>query len=154
MTEPLNDPRDISRAHARALKQMVEDAVDYEVFVGRPNRLDSELTYPHLIVWPSPANRQQVNLTASSASPESLIQITAIGRDPDEAMTALDRAAAALQGRKPPLNIAGWRPGRVKEQPVNQPASKNEELSTPDGQPTYRAWSLFRIRSEPAPLDQ
>jgi hypothetical protein len=35
--------------------------------------------------------------------------------------------------------------------PIEQPVTKNEDLWTADGSPTYRGVSMFRLSSEPAP---
>jgi hypothetical protein len=142
---------DISRLFGRAVQALVEAALpDRDVFYGKVTRPDAELTFPYIVVWVIPSMRVRANLTGSIAAPDSRVQLTGVGRDPDEVCWVLDHAAAALHGSKPDLG-EGWRPGRIWEMPIEQPVSKNEDLFTPEGSPTYRGVSMFRLSSEPVP---
>ena len=142
---------EISRLFGRAVQNMVQQALpDLDVFYGRVTTDDADLTYPYVVVWVIPSQRLRVNLTGSIASPDSRVQLTGVGRSPDEVTWVLDHASAALHGKRPNLGDR-WRPGRIWEMPIQQAVTKNEDQWTPDGSPTYRAVSMFRLSSEPAP---
>jgi hypothetical protein len=140
---------EISRPFGRAVQGMVEAALPegVDVYYGRVTKEPPALTFPYLVVWVIPAMRVRANLTGTIASPDSRVQLTGVGRDPDEVAWVLDQAAAALHGKRPVLD--GWRPGLIWEMPIEQPVTKNEDLWTADGSPTYRGVSMFRLSSEP-----
>lgn len=141
---------EITRPFARAVQALIEAAVPgRDVYYGRPTKPDADLTYPYVIVWVIPANRVRANLTGTIAAPDSRVQLTAVGRDQDEVAWTLDACADALQGQRPALD--GWRSGLIWEMPVQQAITKNEDLLTPQGTPTYRGVSMWRLSSEPVP---
>lgn len=141
---------DVSRLFGRAVEAMVKAVlVGKDVHYGRVTKSDPNLTYPYLVIWVIPATRRRVNLTGSAASPDARVQLTAVGRSPDEVTWTLDRAGDALQGKK--AAVDGHRSGRIWEMPVEQAVTKNEDLFTTDGSPTYRGVSMFRLALEKAP---
>jgi hypothetical protein len=143
---------EISRRFGRAVEALVLAALPgRDVFYGKVDKPDAELTFPYVVVWAIPSARVRRNLSGTIASPDSRVQLTGVGRDPDEVCSALDHAAAALHGKKPNLG-EGWNAGRIWEMPVEQAVTKNEDLWTPQGSPTYRGVSMFRLSSEPAPV--
>lgn len=142
---------DISRPFGRAVQALLHAALPEgtDVYFGRVTKEPPDLTFPYVVVWSMPATRIRANLTGTIASPDSRLQITGVGRDVDEVATVLDRSAAALHGRRPALD--GWRPGLIWQIPAEQAITKNEDLWTREGTPTYRGVALFRLSSEPAP---
>jgi len=141
----------VSRAFALEVKAILEAALACDVYYPRVDRPDSELTYPYVVQWLIPSTKQVVNLTGSLVSVDLRGQLTGVGRDQDEVLSALDRAGFALVGRR--INgLPGWKSGIVREMPVHQPVSKNEEVWTPQHTPTFRSWAMFRMTAERAPL--
>jgi hypothetical protein len=143
---------DITRPFGRAVQATLQSALPAgtDVFYGKVTKPDHELTFPYVVVWLIPATLRRANLTGTMASPDSRLQLTGVGRDLDEVATVLDRCAAALHGHRPILD--GWRCGLIWQIPADQAITKNEDLWTPEGTPTYRGVALFRLSSEPAPV--
>lgn len=143
---------EISRQFGRAVEAMVQAALPagLDVFYARVTKPDSELIFPYVVVWSIPSMRRRANLTGTIASPDSRVQLTGVGRSPDEVTWILDRAGDALQGQRAALG-GDWRSGLIWEMPVEQAITKNEDLWTADGSPTYRGVSMYRLSSEPRP---
>lgn len=110
---------------------------------------DDEPAYPYLVLWGGPPNRTPVNLAGNLVSANNLVQVVAVGRDSWEVITLLDRAGAAVIGRK--LSIEGWGTNFVRELPQNQPVEENAEKIF-NGRPTYRGWTMYQMGAEPAPV--
>lgn len=145
---------DTSRSHARAifnrLQPLTELPTRYQVFFAKVDLPDSELKYPHLIVWATPGTSEMINFTGNLSSRATVTQITAVGRDEDEVLAALDRADDLLQGVRPA--ITGRLPGLITNIPSEQAITDNQTLRTfPDGAPTYRGIALYALQSTPAP---
>lgn len=144
---------EISRLFGRAVEAMVQAALPgRDVYYGRVTKDDADLTFPYVVVWVIPSMRRRVNLTGTIASPDSRVQLTGVGRSPDEVTWVLDHAGAALHGKRPDLGDH-WRAGLMWEMPIEQAVTKNEDLWTPAGSPTYRGVSMFRLGSEPKPVE-
>lgn len=111
---------------------------------------DDDPDYPYLVLWGGPPNRTPVNLAGNLVSANNLVQVVAIGRDVYEVITLLERAGAAVIGRK--LSIEGWGTNFVREIPQNQPVEKNAETLTEDGRPTFRGWTMYQMSADPAPI--
>lgn len=143
---------EISRLFGRAVETMIRDALPagLDVYYGRVTAEPPDLVLPYVVVWVIPAMRRRANLTGTIASPDSRVQITGVGTSPDEVSWILDRAGDALHGKRPDLG-GDWRAGLIWEMPIEQAVTKNEDLWTADGSPTYRAVSMFRLSSEPVP---
>jgi len=129
---------------------MIHEALPDHVKVYYARVTDDPPVMPYVVIWPIPGMRRRVNLTGTIASPDTRVQLTGVGRTPDEVTWVLDRAGDALHGKRPDLG-EGWKPGLIWEMPVDHPVTKNEDLWTVDGSPTYRGVSRFRLTSEPAP---
>lgn len=143
---------DVSRLFGRAVEAMIQAALPgKDVYYGLVTKEPPDLTFPYVVVWVIPSTRRRANLTGTIASPDSRVQLTGVGRDPDEVTWVLDRAAEALHGKRPGLG-EDWRAGLIWEMPIQQPVTKNEDLWTADGSPTYRGVAMFRLSSEPAPV--
>jgi len=140
-------PADPSRAHAAAVLTLVE-ASEYPVYLGKVTVPDADLTYPPLIVWPPPGRRNLIAIAGTAATLTGVIQETAVGRDADEVLAALDRTAAQLVGVTP--TITGRRCARITEVGPGAPVVQNDGLRTPDGQPTYRGVALYQLMSTAA----
>jgi hypothetical protein len=146
---------DTSRAHTRAIYDLLgpltELPTEYQRFFAKVNVPDSKLKYPHLIVWATPGVSTMLNFTGTLSARYTVTQITAVGRDEDEVLAALDRADGLLQGVRP--NIPGRFPGLIGNIPSGQAITPNETLRTyPDGAPTYRGIALYELQSTPAPV--
>lgn len=143
---------DISRLFGRAAEAMVQATLPgKDVYYGRVTKEPPALSFPYVVVWVIPSMRRRANLTGTIASPDSRVQLTGVGRDPDEVTWVLDRAGGALHGKRPDLG-EDWRPGLIWEMPIEQAITKNEDLWTVDGSPTFRGVTMFRLTSEPAPV--
>lgn len=143
----------LSRAHAHAIYDLLApvSAPPYnrQRYFAKVNVSDSELTYPHLIVWPQPATRSQVNLTGTLYDATTTTAITVVGRDDDEVLAVGDLVGELLQGKKP--SIEGRIPGQIRNVPSSQPVRETDQSRTPDGQPYYMAVSYYSLNSTAAP---
>lgn len=141
---------DVSRAFGRWIETTLKSGfgTDADVFYGRVTRPDSApLAIPYVVVWLIPATRRASRQSGQGHSPDLRAQLTGVGRDEDEVATVLDRAGWMILGQRP--TIPGWNPGQVQEMPVYQPVTKNEDVWTVQGTPTYRSWAMFRCTVEP-----
>lgn len=141
---------DISRLFGRAVETMLTAALPAHVTVYYAQVTDDPPVMPYVVVWVIPAMRRRANLTGTIASPDPRVQLTGVGRSPDEVTWVLDHAGDALHGQRPNLG-EGWRSGLIWEMPIARAVTKNEDLWW-DGQPTYRGVSMFRLSAEPAPV--
>lgn len=143
---------EISRLFGRAVEAMVKAALPagLDVYYGRVTKEPPDLILPYVVVWVIPAMRRRANLTGTITSPDSRVQLTGVGTSPDEVSWILDRAGDALHGKRPNLGD-DWHCGLIWEMPIEQAVTKNEDLWTANGSPTYRAVSMFRLTSEPVP---
>lgn len=140
---------DPSRAHALAIEALIDVAVEYTLYRGKVTDPDSGLTYPYLISWPGRAPRTLDRLAGTGHSLTSTTQITAVGRDVDEVLAALDRVSAAVTGVTP--QIPGRNCGRISDiSPPDQVPEKSDVSQTPEGAPVYRAFGLFQLMSTSA----
>lgn len=149
----ISDP---SRAHAHALYDLLTAALSgpptgYQLYFGGVTATDADLTFPYLIVWPPPGARTQINLAGTMSALVTTIQVTAVGRDVDEVLAALDRAATALQGVRPAL--PGRRCGQIHQPPdyIPPPVTQSDTTRTSDGRPVYRGVAQYRLTSTPDP---
>lgn len=140
---------DVSRAFGRWIETVLKAGfgADADVFYGKVTRPDdAPLAIPYVVIWLIPATRHATRHNGQGHSPDCRAQITGVGRDEDEAATVLDRAGWMILGQHP--TIPGWEPNQVREMPVYQPVTKNEDLWTAQGTPTYRSWAMFRCTLE------
>lgn len=145
------EAQDVSRAFARAVNTLLRDKLATDVYYPRVDRPDDQITYPYVVQWLIPGTKQLVNLSGSLIAVDLRLQLTGVGRDQDEVLSVLDRAGFALAGRRI-HGMPGWKSGLVREMPVYQPVTKNEEVPTPAHTPTFRSWAMFRLSAERAPL--
>lgn len=139
---------DLSRMHHRAIFDLLDD-VGQDQFFGKVDVPDTELAYPYLIVWPAPGHRQILNLAGNLSDVTTLSQVTAVGRDVDEVLATLDRAAALLHGHRP--TIVGRLVGLIRQQESGEYVRPDDTVHTPDGQPTYMGVAFFTLNSTAAP---
>lgn len=139
---------DPSRAHALAIKALIDAAVEYTGYLGKVTDADADLTYPYWILWPPPASRALDRLAGNGHTLTTVTQVTVVGRDVDEVLAALDRIAAAVVGVQPV--IAGRNCGRIEDLSPGQPPQESDVTRTPDGQPVYRAIGLYQLMSTAA----
>ncbi|MEV1013776.1 hypothetical protein AB0I89_23785 [Micromonospora sp. NPDC049801] len=142
---------DVGWAHAEGLAALLEP-LPYQVHIGQVDEVDGPIEYPHLILWPPPATRPTVTLNGYGGEVTTTTQLTAVGRDPREAITALDRASAMLHRRRPV--IEGRRCSLITQQPEAagppQP-QRDEQARTPDGHAPYFTFALFTLHSSRSP---
>lgn len=136
---------DPSRAHYTALCDLIDAALDYAHYRGKVTDPDDALTYPYLVSWPPPAQRTLTALAGKSSNLMTSIQVTAVGRDVDEVVAALDRVAAAVVGAQPV--ISGRSCGRIEDESPGQPPEQSDVTRTPDGQPVYRGYGIYKLSS-------
>ncbi|MEV0214293.1 hypothetical protein [Micromonospora sp. NPDC050695] len=142
---------DVGWAHAQGLAALLEP-LPYVTYMGEVIDADDTLEYPHLILWPPPATRTTVTLNGYGGEVTTTTQITAVGRDPREAITALDRASALLHRRRPTIpgrrcSVISYEPGAAGPP---QP-QRDEQARTPDGRPPYFTFALFTLHSSRSP---
>lgn len=145
---------DVSRQHAAAIKNLIEAAVAgeaqdgrYRVYVGEVTTAEDAIAYPYLVVWPPPAMRPTNMLNGWDGAATSTIQVTAVGSTVDEALAALDRAAAALHRRRPV--ITGRVCGLITQVPGATPPApqRDDRVNTPAGRPPFLTFALFSLYS-------
>lgn len=148
----MTTPTDVSRAHNRAIYDMLAPLTSpptgYQRYFAKVDVPDSDLTYPYLIVWAAPGHRQILTLSGTVSDLTTITQVTVVGRDDDEVLGALDRAADLLHGHRPA--IGGRLPGCIRQQPVDRPVRPTDTSRTPDGQPYYMSFALFELNSTAA----
>lgn len=140
---------DVGWAHADAIRGMLDDALPYPVYVGEVT--DDNPDYPHLILWPPPANRQTVTLNGYAGEATTVTQVTAAGEDVRSVITALDRVGAALHRQRP--TIPGRHCGLVTqvEGAAGPPQpQRDEQVSTPE-RPVFFSFLQFSLHSTRAP---
>lgn len=140
---------DVGYAHAEALRLLL-DVLPYAVYLGKVTETDSELRYPYLVVWPPPPLRTGQNLTGTLLSATTRTQVSAIGQDVRETLTALDRVDARLQANRPV--VLGRSCGLFSQVAVSGSPAPNPSVRTPDGQPTHLAWAIYALTSIPASI--
>lgn len=106
--------------------------------------------YPHLVLWPPPVTRQTVTLAGYGGEGSTTTQLTAVGLTPREAITALDRASAALHRRRP--TIPGRRCSLITqvEGAAGPPQpQRDDQTRTADGRPIFFTFAQFTLHSSP-----
>lgn len=142
---------DVGWMHAAGITAMLEAAVPYTVYTGEVTTRDEELEFPHLIAWPPPANRPTIAMAGYGGEARTVTQITAVGRDVREVITALDRATAALHRRRPSIAGRACSLIRVLEDVATPPQpSRDDTVSTPD-RPVFFSFVQAELFSAPAP---
>lgn len=142
---------DVGWAHAQGLADLLEP-LPYQLYIGEVTDTDDALKYPHLILWPPPASRPTITLNGYAGEATTTTQITAVGRDPREAITALDRASDLLHRRRP--TIPGRRCSVITyvEGAAGPPQpQRDEQARTPDGRPPYFTHAQFTLHSSRSP---
>ncbi|MEV5211332.1 hypothetical protein AB0K35_28050 [Micromonospora sp. NPDC053740] len=142
---------DVGWAHAEGLAALLEP-LPYQLHIGQVTEKNGPLEYPHLILWPPPATRPAVTLNGYGGEVTTVTQITAVGQDPREAITALDRASALLHRRRPTI------PGRAcsvithNAEAAGPPQpQRDEQARTPDGHAPFFTFALFTLHSSRSP---
>lgn len=145
----MSDP---SRQHIAALVAMLTPLTgaptNYQMYVGKVTRPDGALTNPYFVLWPGIGRRDQVNLPGTLSDLTTTTQITAVGRDVDDVLALLDRAAELLQGKRPV--IAGRLPGMFRQVSDNPYIRPTENVRGPDGQACYQGVAQFELNSTAA----
>lgn len=131
---------------AAELKRMLE-ATGYPVELGAPKTPDSQVTYPHLVLWLPPLRHAGPDLEPASTALSAVIQVTAVGRDQDEVLAACDRAAAQLAHRRPVVDQLDCAP--LDPVPLDMPVAEDPKVRTRDGRPIYFAPTQYRVYATP-----
>jgi len=140
---------DVGWLHAQGLADLLEP-LPYPLFIGDVTEADGPLEYPHLILWPPPASRPTATLNGYGGEATTVTQLTAVGRDPREAITALDRASALLHRRRPSILGRCCSPITYAEGAAGPPQpQRDEQARTPDGHPPYFTFAQFTLHSSP-----
>lgn len=147
---------DVGWAHAEGIAALLAD-LPYQVFIGEvtgdPDEpLPADVELPYLVLWPPPATRQTVTLAGYGGEATTTTQITAAGRDPREAITALDRASARLHRRRPV--IPGRRCSLIRqvEGAAGSPQpERDDQARTADGRPVFFTFAQFVLQSSRSP---
>lgn len=140
---------DPSRAHAHGILDLVDSAVDHQVFFGEVTAADADLEYPYLVVWPAPGNRPVTTLAGYGGELTTTTQVTAVGTSVDEVLSALDRASAALHRVRPV--ITGRQCAPIVQESGGTPPQpqRTDKTRTPDGRPIFFSFALFTLYSSP-----
>jgi hypothetical protein len=140
---------DISRLHRDAIRALLapleSPPTSYQIFTAKVVGSDSDLEYPYLTVWSTPADRTPVNLPGNVSAVATVTQVSATGRDEDEVLAALDRVAELLEGK--PVTITGRNPGRPRQVSANPYVIPSDDVHTTDGQATYQGVIQYRLNS-------
>lgn len=140
---------DPARAHAKALGALLKAALPttHDVYVGKVDKSDEDITYPYAVLWTPPAWRGVDSLAGYSAGTVSTrAQITGVGTTHDEALSVLDRCSAALHGVTP--SISGRTCGQVRmtdDRPA--PVALDPTTKTRDGHDVYFSSLLVELLS-------
>jgi hypothetical protein len=140
-------PLDPSRAHADAIVGLLRASVtaeDYPVYVGEVTDPEDDITYPYLVVWPSPATRPVNSLAGYDGAVTTAVQVTAVGTTVDECLAAMDRATVAIHRRVPVIDGRTCAP--VKTSAAQVPR-RDDKVHTPDGRPVYYTFTLATLYS-------
>ena len=153
MPIPAGGPVDPSRMHALAIHDLLRAAVPVEVDVynGRVDKADADLTWPYLVVWSQPGTRDMDSLAGyTGGGVRTVTQVTAAGTTVDEVLAWLDRAAGALHGVCP--IIAGRDCGLIGQLPGTQPPQPRPDprVKTAAGNSILFSFALFGLFSTPA----
>lgn len=141
----MDDP---SRAHALAIHYLLDNGADFAWHFGRVLPADSALTFPYGVVWPAPGTRPVVTLAGNPGFVSTVTRVTGVGRDPDEVLAVLDRAAEVLHRVIPA--IAGRRCSPITQDPaggVPPDVEKDPQVRTADGRPVFYAPMRFTLMS-------
>lgn len=143
---------DVSRDHHAAIFTLLEPLTDpptgYQLWLGSIKVPDSALTFPYLVVRRAPGIRNILNLAGNLSDLTTLTQVMAVGRDEDEVLAALDRAAGRLHGKRPVID--GRSPGLIRQVPMNPLVMPSDDVHAPEGQPTYQGVSQYELNSTAA----
>lgn len=148
---------DVSRQHGAALAAMLSAALAgeqaqgrYRVYVGEVTTPEAEITYPYLVVWPSPAYLPTNTMAGYDGAVRSTIQITAAGVSVDEVLAALDRVGVALHRRRPQITGRNCSPLTQLPGAVPPAPNRDEHVHTPDGRPVFYSFALYQMQSTAA----
>lgn len=146
-------PTDLSRTHRGAVADLLaplESApTSYQIYLNKVTVPDAELDFPYLVIRGAPGDRDLINLTGTLVDLTTTTQIMAVGRDEDEVLAALDRAAKLLEGVKPVM--PGRNPGFIRQVPGSPYVVPSDDVHTDDGQACYQGVNQFTLTSGPAP---
>lgn len=139
--------------HAQGISAMLA-GLPYQRYIGEVTAPDpgsglpGELEYPHLVLWPPPANRVAVTMNGYGGEATTTTQVTAVGRDVREVITALDRVSAALFRRRP--TIPGRECGLIDQRedaPPPPAPDRDEQIRIGDGRPVFFSFLHFSLFS-------
>lgn len=144
---------DLSRVHQAAflalLSPLEAAPTAYQIYPNKITVPDSDLTFPYLVVRGAAGDRDILNLTGTLIDLTTITQVMAVGRDEDEVLAALDRAAALIHGVKP--TIPGRDPGFIRQLAGSPYVIPSDDVHTDDGQACYQGVTQFTLTSGPAP---
>jgi hypothetical protein len=139
---------DPSNQHAEAIHGLLVDNSDFTWHFAEVVPADSDLTFPYGVVWPAPGGRPPVTLAGNSSLVSTVTRITGVGRDPNEVLAVLDRAAEILH-RVIPV-IPGRRCSAITQDPTGGPpvdVERDPQVRTADGRPVFYAPLRFALMS-------
>lgn len=141
------DVRDLTAPHVTAVETLLQ-ASGYTVYVIEVTAADP-LTYPYLVLHPTPGTAQVSSLAGDSPDRMWSWQVTAVGRDWTETATAVDRARAAILDVR--LVVNGRAYGLISERLTDQPIREDPTSRDPAaGRPVFYGIAQFEVLSAPA----
>jgi hypothetical protein len=118
-----------------------------DIYVGKVDKADADITFPYLVLWPTPASRANDSLAGyTGGNASTRLQITGAGQTKDEALGVLDEATEALQGFTP--TITGRSCGQIRmsgEDPA--PIRVDPEHKTREGRDVFFGFIVVELSS-------
>lgn len=139
------DPRDLTKPHIAALEALLA-AAGYDLYVTEVSAVDEDIAYPYLVLHPGNPTAEADTYAGTSGLARWRWQVTAVGRDVTETVSALDRARAALIDQRP--TVTGRSYGMVTEVIVGQPVARDPSAVDPaTRRPVFFGVALFEVPS-------
>ncbi|MBM0237737.1 hypothetical protein JNW88_12220 [Micromonospora sp. ATA32] len=145
MTAPSIEP---SVDHPAALVAMLRAGTDFDIHEGDVNVPDEQLTYPHYVVWGTPAQPLVERIRGDGGEVWTRTQITCVALTANDVLGAADRARRALHRKRPV--IPGRRCGDIEQEPgIAPPPLVDPNVKSPDGRRIYFTPLFFTLHSSP-----
>jgi hypothetical protein len=139
------DLLDISQHHTTAVAALHRNA-GYPVYEVEVTDDGAGLTYPYLVLYPTPGATATNTLAGTSGEFTFRWQITAVGRDWMETCAAIDRARAAAVDQRPV--VTGRTVGMVTEVITSVSVAQDPAARDPaTGRPLFYAINQFAVMS-------
>lgn len=139
-----------ARLHGDAVLAMLIDAgwvLNTTLFDGElaPETTDT----PYTILWVPPGNTSETSLRGDSDQLDTVVQLTHVGGDRNEAIGESDAARLTIVDKRPAL--AGRTAYRIKQAGDGGPVTRDDASRIErDSRPAFSAIAFYRVTSLPA----